>query len=239
MPEIELTTKGKPHSLKLNPEAPYLSITGVEKFDGEALKTMDYRLEYNLKGDNGKSSKGTVGLYGLVDRKEHVLIPSDSEYNNVTLSLLSNRDEGREVRLTYETIEKFDISNPIDKFESHLTNERNTKILFSSPFGQGKTTFLNLYFDERKDDYEVYNVFPINYSVANNTDIFKYIKTDILFQLLQSLNVEFEKQESDHQVELSDFLKKNLQKVLAPFLMAIPLIGKSSYSIFNSAIVTL
>lgn len=83
------------------------------------------------------------------------------------------------------------VESPSLTFLEHLKDPINTKVLFSAPFGQGKSTFLN-YFFEKNQNYEVFKVYPVNYSVASNDDIFKYIKADILFQLILK-NKQFDK----------------------------------------------
>ena len=60
-----------------------------------------------------------------------------------------------------------------------LTNKR---IIFSAPFGDGKTYFLNKFF-EGNEHFYVIKLRPVNYSVAENADVFEYIKRDILHQL--------------------------------------------------------
>lgn len=71
---------------------------------------------------------------------------------------------------------------PIDKelsdFKSHL--EINERTIFSAKFGDGKTFFLNEFKKLYKDDYYFITLYPINYSIADNQDIFEYIKRDIL-----------------------------------------------------------
>lgn len=37
------------------------------------------------------------------------------------------------------------------RFDSYLSDEQNNQILFSGPFGSGKTTFLKTYFESRKN----------------------------------------------------------------------------------------
>lgn len=76
-------------------------------------------------------------------------------------------------------------------FKSHIDQYNNTKILFSAPFGQGKTTFLNEYFAHHSEEYEVFRISPVNYSVSQNEDIFRYIKAELFIQLL-SLDIEFD-----------------------------------------------
>ena len=55
----------------------------------------------------------------------------------------------------------------------------------SAKFGDGKTYLLN---ELRKDGamqdkYEFFTIYPVNYSVAKNEDVFEYIKRDIIVQL--------------------------------------------------------
>lgn len=55
----------------------------------------------------------------------------------------------------------------------------------SAKFGDGKTYLLNeLRKDEAmQDKYEFFTIYPVNYSVAKNEDVFEYIKRDIIVQL--------------------------------------------------------
>lgn len=69
-------------------------------------------------------------------------------------------------------------------FKEHLSREDNYRILFSGPFGQGKTTFLNSVFDTEKEKYITIKLFPVNYAVSSNEDVFELIKFDILTQLV-------------------------------------------------------
>lgn len=78
------------------------------------------------------------------------------------------------------------------EFASFLEDEkgRNHRILFSGPFGSGKTYFLNEFF-KGKDDYFPVFISPVNYTVAGNEDIFELIKFDILFHFIeQSSDIE-------------------------------------------------
>lgn len=71
-------------------------------------------------------------------------------------------------------------------FKRFLDSENNNKIVLSAPFGSGKTTFLKEFFDidGNKNDRAIF-VYPVNYSVASNEDIFEFIKYDILSQMLR------------------------------------------------------
>jgi hypothetical protein len=75
-------------------------------------------------------------------------------------------------------------TKPSQTFSNHLRLEDNFRILFSGSFGIGKTTFANYFFEQEKERYNVIHLYPVNYSVLENEDIFKYIKYDILVGLL-------------------------------------------------------
>lgn len=78
-----------------------------------------------------------------------------------------------------------DISTPKAQFERHLQLDENRRIIFSGPFGSGKTYFLRNFF-EGNERFTVIRLAPINYSIAQNEDIFELIKFDILFHLLEN-----------------------------------------------------
>ena len=82
-------------------------------------------------------------------------------------------------------LDKIDICAKINEFVQYLNT--TDRIILSAKFGDGKTYFLN---ELRKDkglsnDYEFYTVYPVNYSVASNEDIFEYIKRDIIRQMYE------------------------------------------------------
>lgn len=82
--------------------------------------------------------------------------------------------------------------SPFKEFNEHISFKGNSRILFSGPFGIGKTTFINRYFSEKNNEYFPIFLRPVNYIVASNEDIFKLIKHDILFHLLEKDLIEVE-----------------------------------------------
>ncbi len=119
-----------------------------------------------------------------------------------------------------------DISKQKDKFSEHLDLEQNDRIIFSAKFGDGKTTFLRKFF-ENDTEYNAIHIYPVNYSVASNEDIFELIKYDILFELIATkINLD---ESIDSFVGIAkDFFQKNKEdvlKLLTPFLSVIPHIG--------------
>lgn len=60
------------------------------------------------------------------------------------------------------------------EFKVHCRIPNNKRILFSAPFGAGKSFFLTDYFS---DDHALFiKLHPIDYSVASNEDIFELMK---------------------------------------------------------------
>jgi len=82
-----------------------------------------------------------------------------------------------------EKIPTIATKNLDESFNEHIRDDFNERILFSAPFGAGKSTFLKQFFD-RHDDLIVLKLFPVNYSIAQNQDVFELIKYDLLYELL-------------------------------------------------------
>lgn len=80
------------------------------------------------------------------------------------------------------------IEKPLEEFYNHLS--WNDRTIFSAKFGDGKTFFLNKFFIKYSDEFEVIKLFPVNYQVEDNKDIFELIKRDILFHLLANNQIE-------------------------------------------------
>lgn len=81
-----------------------------------------------------------------------------------------------DVRIEHASIEK--------SFKNHLSIDGNKRILFSAPFGTGKSTFLNEILKKESSGYIYLSLYPINYSVAENQDVFELIKYDLLIELI-------------------------------------------------------
>ena len=196
-----------------------------------------------LDEENQSGTKITFTIFKKrVPGKEEVSIEVGNdnewpiEYNDSSIDkILVQLDEtGSNITSINLEIQKgadlINVSDPIAEFNEHLSNSSNTRILFSAPFGQGKTTFLDIFFTLKEEEYEVFKVFPVNYSVANNDDIFRYIKTDILFQLLEK-DIEWEKVKISWSQAISEYLFLNPKKVIANFFKMISLMDKKTNSI--------
>lgn len=109
-------------------------------------------------------------------------------------------------------------------FFSHINIDENKRILFSGPFGSGKTTFLHEFFKEHEEYTPVF-LRPINYSIASTKDIFEYIKVDVLFELLKIVTLD-NTQYSNKEL-IPEFIAKELYPFICRFIKEIPSIGKS------------
>jgi hypothetical protein len=72
-------------------------------------------------------------------------------------------------------------------FKSFIDLEDNHRMIFSAKFGAGKTYFLKNFFHKYSDDYEPIFLYPVNYQVSANEDIFELVKFDLLRSLLKIL----------------------------------------------------
>ena len=76
---------------------------------------------------------------------------------------------------------------PVDKqvsdFIRHI--EANPRTILSSKFGDGKSFFLkSVLASQTSKDFKFLTIYPVNYQIASNEDIFRFIKHDIFFQLM-------------------------------------------------------
>ena len=89
------------------------------------------------------------------------------------------------------------IDDEIKSFHHHLDSHDRT--ILSAKFGDGKSFFISHFMDDEevKEHYTFLTIFPVNYQVVENRDIFDLIKRDILLQM-------FIKGVIDTEVEISD-----------------------------------
>ena len=81
------------------------------------------------------------------------------------------------------TLDSINISGKLNDFAQYL--ETTDRIILSAKFGDGKTYLLNELRNDTvmQNKYEFFTIYPVNYSVAKNEDVFEYIKRDIIVQL--------------------------------------------------------
>lgn len=75
----------------------------------------------------------------------------------------------------------------MERFENHLLS--HDRVVLSAKFGDGKTFFLNKFKEKCKESenspFVFIMLYPVNYQVLENKDIFELIKHDVLLQILQ------------------------------------------------------
>lgn len=77
---------------------------------------------------------------------------------------------------------------PIDlqlfDFKQYL--EANSRCILSAKFGNGKSYFIGEFIKKYSNEYLFIPIYPVNYQVMDNKDIFELIKRDILIRLLSN-----------------------------------------------------
>ncbi|MEZ3441472.1 hypothetical protein [Alistipes sp.] len=100
---------------------------------------------------------------------------------------------------------------PIDAelatFSEYLDN--NCRGILSARFGDGKSFFLNEVKKHLSDKYIFITIYPVNYQVAENKDIFEYIKRDILLQILMSSEIDLSDDKFDFSLRLWGFFNQH------------------------------
>jgi len=231
--------------IKLNEECPFFKITKFLIPEKEHLtffkKNPSFIVNYILSNDK-KSLSDAINIShreGITKKFEgfinlNFVINNGFEFgwNQIEISCIEKNYPGFDFEIHYETRPlTIPFENPFKNFQEHLVEGGNCRILFSAPYGQGKTTFLREFFNQN-EEYVPFFIFPVNYSIAKNEDIFKYIKCEILFQLLKK-EVTFDKEEFSYLTTLPSFVLKNPEKLLSPFLKLLPLIGGSLFEIYD------
>ncbi|MCK5459888.1 hypothetical protein KAI52_02135, partial [Candidatus Parcubacteria bacterium] len=132
---------------------------------------------------------------------------------------------------TIETEFKIEIDKLFPKFEEHLEIKNNNRILFSGKFGIGKTYFLNEFFENKKDEYEVFHLFPVNYQITLNENIIEFLKYDILVELVKK-DKDIFKNDNNKDIGMIEYIKKDfnmnsfLKNTVSQIINPIPQIGK-------------
>ena len=126
-----------------------------------------------------------------------------------------------------------ELNNKLDDFKNHLKHA--DRMILSAKFGDGKSFFLQKIREdkERFAEYEFITIYPVNYVVAQNDDIFEYIKRDILIQLMK-LNL-IEKIDLE-KLLTSVFSFDNFKEVLFFLISSIPQYGPIIKKLLDKAI---
>lgn len=233
-----------------DPERPYVCLTNIRISDPDidvSSLSDDYsfKFKYKISYTHSNTEEKYKHLPDNPHKGFNIKLPA---YQAKSLELKYELRSGLAdqviqdwiIEVDYTSMEMFDIQLPEKEFELHLQDSKNVKILFSAPFGQGKTTFLNDFFEKRKDKYRVFKISPVNYSVASNKDIFRYIKAELLFQLIVYHAPHFEKVAIDKSLTAAQFVKDKALKLFKPFISLLPDLGDDNidYKLVMNAMIS-
>jgi hypothetical protein len=129
------------------------------------------------------------------------------------------------------------IDGAIENFKTHLLSHPRT--IFSAEFGDGKSYFLQKFIKEPsiQEQFVFLKLFPVNYQVVENRDVFELIKYDLLFQLfLNGMILETEK--LDEKLVLQLFCISHGQDILFELSKWAPMIASSSEQVATIAAIT-
>lgn len=129
------------------------------------------------------------------------------------------------------------IDGAIENFKTHLLSHPRT--IFSAEFGDGKSYFLQKFIEEPsvQKQFVFLKLFPVNYQVVENRDIFELIKYDLLFQLfLNGMIPETEK--LDKKLVLQLFCISHGQDILFELSKWASMIASSSEQVAAIATIT-
>lgn len=111
------------------------------------------------------------------------------------------------------------IQSESDRFLQFLSEENNNNIIFSGIYGIGKSYFINDFFNnQHTDKYIPIFLTPVKYSVANNEDIFEYIKVDILLQLLEKVPCDLKGCQITTSIASYYYIQNNLDSIISNIL---------------------
>ncbi len=117
------------------------------------------------------------------------------------------------------------LDGAIKEFEKHLKSHPRT--ILSARFGDGKSFFLATTEKKLKNRFVFLKIYPVNYQVADNQDIFEYIKRDLLFQLYSQELVP-ESYEIPDGIASYFFLQNNWEQFAEEFLNTLSFLDASN-----------
>lgn len=122
-------------------------------------------------------------------------------------------------------MKEIDISHCIAEFRQVF--EKESRIIFSAKFGDGKSYFMKKFIEsypQKDNEYYFITLHPINYVVEDNKDIIEYVKRDILFQLIKDGWV-FDYKEGTDKIFDAVCNKESLKKLVGFVSSIVPVPG--------------
>lgn len=120
------------------------------------------------------------------------------------------------------------IDEKIEDFHQHLLSHQRT--ILSAKYGDGKTVFLSHFMEDEKvaNDFEFITIYPVNYQVLENRDIFDLIKFDILMQMSIKGMIPEDKDVISDKAALGYFIQSHYLSIGETFLTFLANLGLPS-----------
>ncbi|KAA3233366.1 hypothetical protein F1971_14455, partial [Akkermansia sp. BIOML-A40] len=112
------------------------------------------------------------------------------------------------------------IESYLKDFQQYL--DANSRCILSAKFGNGKSYFVSRFINEYSREYLFIPIYPVNYQVMDNKDIFELIKRDILIKLLSSEEININEIELNTASLFYYFFTNNQEDRLLDILSIIP-----------------
>lgn len=244
---VDLTQENRKLDFIIDPEDAFLELRAAgsgHNSPKEGKKRLFASVKITVKKNRSEETEEIIDLTNqedfFYDKINNYLPKVDNpSFERITIEYLEGNTI-KDLRIKFSVkkgLKQIEMRSPFDHFHSFISDRINSKILFSAPFGSGKSTFLEYYFKEKSEEYNVFTLYPVNYSVASNEDIFKYIKADILLQLLAT-DVEFDKESISLVQATEEYIYLKPKKAILSFLEKISSIHPKT-QILNKAFKTL
>lgn len=125
--------------------------------------------------------------------------------------------------------EMIDVEPICEKFKRYI--EVDNRCILSAKFGDGKSYFLSQFMKKYSDDYLFITIYPVNYQVMDNREIFELIKRDILLRLLSEKVISNKKINYKKSFQSAYYLRENCDKILENLIDVIPQFNFSGFDI--------
>lgn len=116
--------------------------------------------------------------------------------------------------------EMIDVEPICRRFRQYI--EIDNRCILSAKFGDGKSYFLSQFTQMYNDEYLFITIYPVNYQVMGNGEIFEMIKRDILLRLLSENAIKDSSIEFTKSFKVAYYLSQNYEEILGNLIQIIP-----------------
>lgn len=116
--------------------------------------------------------------------------------------------------------EMIDVEPMCRQFKQYL--EIDNRCILSAKFGDGKSYFLSKFTQMFSDEYFFITIYPVNYQVMENGEIFELIKRDILLRLLSENTIRNSDIEFTKSFQAAYYLSQNYEKIFGNLIQIMP-----------------